>query len=173
MIVRTTLTTLVVGLAACLSSPQAVAGSLASNAVDSCNGALPGFEGALRKRPLGIANEGAASAFVTCSFTNAYNLSGILDGLVFVTNRRATSVDITCTFVNGLVAEAQQVNPDLPLPTYFVKTVALEAGEFAPVAVFASDYELDAFALPYMNVNCALPSGVEMNLVGYDYSEPA
>lgn len=168
---RTLIVTLALG-AAGMSCPAAQAGSVASNAADACNGALPGFEGALRKRPLGIANEGASSAFVTCSFTNGYNLTGIIDGVVFLTNRRPTAVDVSCTFVNGVVAEARQVNPDLPLPTYFPITITLEAGQFAPAAVYASDYEIETFAMPYMNVNCSIPPGVEMNLVGYDYEEP-
>lgn len=171
MIVRTLLTALAVGLAACVSSPDAYAEAVASNATDSCNGALPGFEGALRKRPLGIANEGASSAFVTCSFTNGYNLATILDGVVFVTNRRAAAVDVTCTFVNGVVADAHLSFPSIPLPTYYAKTVNVAPGQFAPVLVLASDYGLEGFPMQYMNVNCNLPSGVEMNLVGYGYEE--
>ena len=34
--------------------------SLTVNAAGACNGALPSFEGALRKRPTAISNEGAA-----------------------------------------------------------------------------------------------------------------
>ena len=35
-----------------------------SNAIDVCQGALPSFDADLRKRPLGIINEGASTAVV-------------------------------------------------------------------------------------------------------------
>jgi hypothetical protein len=169
---RTLIITLAVGAAAGMSCRDAEAGTVASNAVDMCNGALPGFEGALRKRPLAIANEGGVSAFVTCSFTSGYNIMGIYDAVVYATNRSSGAVNVTCTFVNGLVPEVVQIAPTFPLPTYYPVTVALAPGQFAPIAVVADDYGLETFPAPYMNVNCNIPPDVEMNLVGYDYDEP-
>ncbi len=40
-----------------------------ANATSYCQAALPAFEGAIRKRPLAVQNEGTTNAFVTCSFT--------------------------------------------------------------------------------------------------------
>ena len=62
--------------------------------------------------------------------------------------------------------------PSYPLPTYYPTTVNLAPGQFAPIAITAEAYGLEAFPAPHMNVNCDIPPGVEMNLVGYDYSEP-
>ncbi len=168
---RITLATAALGLAATLPGPS-FAGTVSSNAVDMCNGALPGYEGALRKRPLAIANEANANAFVTCSFTNGYNNAGIYDAVVFATNRGDSAATINCTFVNGVVPEVQQYAPDFPLPTYYPVSVELEPGQFAPVAVLAENYGIETFATPLMNVNCSVPPGVELNLVGQDYLEP-
>lgn len=171
-LIRTLIITLALGAAAGMSCQDVEAGTVASNAVDMCNGALPGFEGALRKRPLAIANEGGASAFVTCSFTSGYNMTGIYDAVVFATNRGTSAVNVTCTFVNGVVPEVVQYAPAYPLPTYYPTTVNLVPGQFAPIAITAEAYGLEAFPAPHMNVNCSIPPGVEMNLVGYDYNEP-
>jgi hypothetical protein len=35
----------------------------------SCQGALPAYEGKLRKRPMALVNEGSTTAFVTCGLT--------------------------------------------------------------------------------------------------------
>ena len=83
-------TTLVasLALAATLSVPDARAGSTVQNAVGNCNGALPGFEGALRKRPLAIANEGTSSAFVSCTLpVNQSESTGVTIAAVGLINR--------------------------------------------------------------------------------------
>lgn len=41
----------------------------ATNPAGICQGALPAFETAIRKRPLAVQNEGDSTTFVTCSFT--------------------------------------------------------------------------------------------------------
>ena len=54
--------TIVIAAAALHATPARA--SHWSNAVDTCQGSLPSFEGALRKRPLAIVNEGTSNAFV-------------------------------------------------------------------------------------------------------------
>jgi len=48
-----------------------------ANAVGRCQGALPNYEGAIRKRPLAVQNEGTGSAFVTCAFLSSCRTGGI------------------------------------------------------------------------------------------------
>lgn len=72
---------------------------------DNCQPALPAFDGNIRKRPLGMQNEGAATAFVTCAFkglrfdprTTGNDLVGIV-----LSAQGSQSVTVTCTLVTGV-----------------------------------------------------------------------
>jgi hypothetical protein len=153
---------------AAMHSPVAHAGVSAANASGLCQGALPAFDTNIRKRPLAVANEGTAAAFVSCSIPFANNASSIDDAVVMMVNRNETAVDVGCTFVDGVVAEAGLTD----LPAYYPQTVTLEPGVLTPIIWEPADYGLTSFS-PYENFNCKLPPGVEINLVGYDYTDAA
>jgi hypothetical protein len=164
---RLTLAALAVGVIAVATSGSAAAEDyVAANAVSMCNGALPAYEGALRKRPLAIANEGTSSAFVTCSFPKGYNAAGNTDAVVYMVNRGTTDATVSCTFVDGIVAE---LNPTPP--AYYAASVDIPAGEPGGI-IWTAENEGVEFFSPYGNVNCSIPPKVELTLVGADYVEP-
>lgn len=150
------------GLAvACLSATPAYADDW-SNAVDVCQGSLPSFEGALRKRPLAIANEGTSSSFLSCSLRApaATNGQGLVAGtIVVVTNRSASAKTVSCTLVDG----AALPYPSIP-PTYHTKSIDVGAGGWSAASWTQQDDNANS---PYRrpNLNCSLPVGVELNSV--------
>lgn len=164
---RLTFATLALALTAAAASGSADASDyVAANAVNMCNGALPSYEGALRKRPLAIANEGTSNAFVTCSFPKGYNAAGNADAVIYMVNRGAATATVNCTFVDGIVAE---LNPTPP--AYYATSVDIPAGEPGGIIWNAEDEGVELFS-PYGNVNCSIPPKVELTLVGADYVEP-
>lgn len=142
-------------------APPAHAATSAANATAFCQSALPVFDTQIRKRPLGVSNEGTAGAFVTCSIAMGYNPVEIINGVVIMTNRGAGAVTVNCTLVNGVVAE-------LGPPGYFPKAVELAPGVATPLVWSPADHGLESFH-PYQSYSCHLPPGVEINVVGYDY----
>lgn len=99
---------------------QAIAQSFpttATSAVNNCQGALPSFEGALRKRPLGMANEGTSLAFLSCA---ALASSGSADVEVYEVaalfiNRGSSTATVNCTLVQGIA---------LPFPSFSPRVLA-------------------------------------------------
>lgn len=124
-------------------------------ATGACNGALPAYEGALRKRPLAVSNEGTTSAFVSCSTPgDELGLPNDAVGLYF-TNNGSTAATVNCTFVDGVKFYGVAYRP---------KSVELAAGQYAPIIWLPSEYTLTTFSR-WANFNCTLPAGVEINEV--------
>lgn len=148
-------------------SAPASAGSYYSNAVGICQGALPSFEGAFRKRPLAIANEGSSNAFLSCTlpvdqtFVQANTVVGVA-----LVNRSAALVAVACTFVDGTVPELLGG----VAPTLYPKNIALAAGEGASLRWLASEYDLPAFSR-FASVSCSLPPGVELAAMATAFTE--
>lgn len=161
-----------VAATATMPAPVQAADFVSGNANNMCNGSLPSFEGALRKRPLAIANEGSAPAFVSCSAPNGYNAAENRDVVATFVNRGATTATVNCTMVDGLAAEHATLNPELPPPGYYPKSVDINPGAVGVMLWTPADEGVAAFTV-YGNLNCSLPPGVEINLVGVDYYEPA
>ncbi|WP_457007542.1 hypothetical protein [Luteimonas sp. A537] len=131
------------------------------NAAGACNGALPSYEGELRKRPLGVQNEGTAPAFVTCSLPGDFYASANLMLVAAFTNQNAAPVDVNCTFVDGMT-------PPFDAPAYYPQTITVAAnganiGEWLPP-------EGQAFS-SLANVSCSLPAGVALNVLEVAYVE--
>lgn len=162
----------VIATAACLASahaihaPPAHAGTSAANGTAFCQSALPVFDTQIRKRPLGVNNEGNANAFVSCSIPVGYNPGNITNGVIYMTNRNDETVAVTCTLVDGVVADAGL--PDIP--AYYPQAIALLPGEFTPLIWDPADHGLESFTV-YQNYSCILPPGVEINLLGHDYQD--
>jgi hypothetical protein len=133
------------------------------NAVESCQGSLPSFEGSLRKRPLAISNEGSSSAFVSCSMAaDLASPSGVTAVAALFTNRTAAAVTVNCTLVSGVAAP-------FGAPVYLPKALPVAANSASVVAwTSAADNGGDAFVLA--NLNCTVPVGVEINTVQTDFT---
>lgn len=125
-------------------------------AVDACQGALPNFEGALRKRPLGIVNQSSATTFVSCGLPRA-NSSESFIGFVFatVTNGGADNADISCTLVDGFAASQGGT------PVYVVKSEMVAPGAGSNLSWDTSDIGKANFDM--VQLSCALPPGTEIN----------
>lgn len=140
-----------------------------NTATSICQGALPVFETNLRKRPLGVANEGSTPAFLSCSFTTSNDGSAgprivsYFGG--FFTNSTSADATVTCTGIRGLAGETDNV--------YETRTVTVLANGvpgtpdtgyifFGPAEGEQPDYQNVA-------MSCKLPSGVSLNdtYVGY------
>lgn len=138
------------------------AGTSAANASGLCQSALPVFDTNIRKRPLAVANESSGNAFVSCSVPVGYNPDSIDNAVVFLTNRGSNPVDVACTFVDGV---AGAIGPD-----YYPQTVTLPPGDLTPVIWDPATFSLPSFS-GFANFSCNLPPNVEMNLVGFDYTD--
>jgi hypothetical protein len=164
--------TFVAALSALSMPGIASADSAITFATDNCNGALPGYEGALRKRPLGILNEGTTNAFVSCGVSiNESHNAGINTAAIFLINRGTATQAVTCTFIEGLPPEFGAINPALPPPTYRPKAVAVLPGQLVPVQWTPGEFELEQFSL-YGAFNCNLPPKMEISIAGVGWSAP-
>lgn len=138
--------------------------SVLQNPVGICNGSLPSYEGALRKRPTAIANEGTSVAFISCSmpllFSNEISHVG-----VFIRNPSRLPGTVACTLVDGTVgAEA-------PTPTYYPLSYTFTSGGRTWAAFYwdPAAYALGFFGGP-ANLSCMLPAGMELNNVSVSFS---
>lgn len=121
-----------------------------TQASGACQGALPNYEGSFRKRPLGMANEGTAGAYATCS-PHGIN-PGVTDSVeLLITNRGGADVNVGCTLVDGLV------DPELFFADYYPQTVS------APSALDSAIVWNEAGAFFLTSISCNVPAGVELN----------
>jgi hypothetical protein len=149
-----------------LALPQdAAAGSRAStaNAVARCQGALPSYEGAIRKRPLAVQNEGGISAFVTCAFlTDQANVS-VEDFGVYASTTNGQAATLNCTAIVGYQTGG---------PLYAAKSVALsETGQQS--SIFWSEEDFGGPISPNLPVSlsCSLAPGVGLNDMYFNYDD--
>ena len=124
------------------------------NAVADCQGALPAFEGAIRKRPTGMANEGTGNAFLTCSMQGEFVTLPAANTWfgVSISNRAAEPVTVSCTAVLGITG----------LQTFLTKTVTVPPGNGRRDVSWAAS--VDNGNVPYggpVNFSCALVPGSE------------
>ena len=126
------------------------------HAAGSCQGNLPVSATQLRARPLAIANEGTASAFISCSL-GADDYNEALNGYngVVVTNRTAAEVNISCTLAAGGIEAAA---------VFFTRTVAIPAGALSVVPFDMADNGGNPIPNS-LNYSCSIPPGVEINAV--------
>jgi len=133
-----------------------------SHGTANCQGALPAFDGRLRKRPLAFANEGAANAFVTCdtdSFSTASEGTFTLISMFFHNNGPGTSA-IACTLVDIGASTT----------TYHPRTTgAVAPGEDGFILWPASDNGGEPFRAPA--ISCNLPPQTQIEAIGFAYLE--
>lgn len=137
------------------------------NAAGNCAGALPSFEGALRKRPTAIANDGASVAFVTCSLPGDLRIGNLTLQVAF-NNRTSAPVSVPCTFVDGFAAPFVNGNG----PTFYVRNAEIEPNNAGAVTWGAEFEGVETFSSS-ANVSCALPPGVEIALLIAVFPDPA
>lgn len=174
MRVQSSLLGLAVAVAASASfSASALERVATVNATGACQPALPTFDGNIRKRPTGLANEGSAPAFVSCSVYGDLNTavtapsSGIA---VLLSNTTGAAVNISCTMVNGF-----KLIQD-PVTISVSKTFSVPANTTIEDAIDTTDNGGQPFNTPIFNLSCALPVGTEINslyTVTDDGSAPA
>ena len=124
--------------------------------VRNCQGALPQFAGTLRARPLALANEGDATAFVTCGWHGVASGSARNFQYVFaaIGNAGTTTAQVNCTFVHGFGGG--------PNTLYLSYSLTIEPGGWDEVQV--SSNLMPGNVLRYAQMSCSLPPGT---LVGY------
>jgi len=151
------LATLTVAAAGMFATPaRAVTESaeVGANAVSHCQGNLPVSETALRKRPLAIQNEGATSAFVTCSFSTQYDSNDIRQiGAfgVFFKNKGTTTQTVTCTGVAGFESNTTNV--------YVSESTTVAPGGESEIFFEPANNGGQGY-YPLVNMSCNLPPGV-------------
>lgn len=157
MKLATSLAVLVVSVAGAYASSASAQDvrSSSANATAHCQGALPAFETAIRKRPLAVQNEGSASAFVTCSYeADAFGSdNGILALDTYFTNNTTATVNLTCTAVSGFQGGTNE---------FVSKTTVLAPGSGANPFWQAAEFDNGLFD-SLISISCSLPPGVGIN----------
>lgn len=131
------------------------------NAVSACQGALPAYEGALRKRPLALANEGASTAFVTC----ALRTGGRVTAVYLYARAAGPATTLQCTAVAGHQGNHTfSSTRTIPLPGNDGQgSTSWQAGAFGwPGPEFNSSI---------VSISCALPPGAAINDIVQHFRE--
>lgn len=128
------------------------------NPLNACHGALPSFEGSLRKRPRGYANEGASAAFLSCGVPAEAGADRTSVVTVEFRNEGSTAQTVSCTAV-----DAQST------PTFSTKSVFISPGGANMIQWRAADNGGVAFRYPA--VSCGLPTGFVLQFVNRTYTE--
>lgn len=142
---------------------------VSGNATAICQGALPSFEGSIRKRPLAVQNEGTANAFVTCSFLTQYdraNQAAVSYFGAFFSNSASVARTVACTGVAGYNTG--------PTIQYVSKSVTVAPGGLLQTELLFSIADNgNTGYVPVVSMSCNIPPGVGINdtYVGYVVSD--
>lgn len=158
--------TLAIGASFAATDAQAVEQVRATytNPTGICQAALPNFEGAIRKRPLAVQNEGTTDSFITCSFTA--QSGGITTVTVEFTNSNDSVRIMSCTGVSGYAGG--------PLINYLVKNVLMQpAGAVSSLTWNAADFPNAPAEFPSdsFSISCKLLPGTGINRSRVDFLE--
>lgn len=127
---------------------------------ENCQPALPAFDGNIRKRPLAMQNEGATTAFVTCSFVGVPNATrSHTEVSVQLINTGSAPRQVACTLVDG--------QNGFTNPAYVPKTTAVAGGATAFLQWTSNTYETN---FVYPALSCALEpdTGIQYTYRRYD-----
>lgn len=133
-----------------------------NNGPGTCQGALPAFAGTLRARPMGIRNEGTATAFVTCALDSgdAYNAKRVTRVTVSRQHTGASGFrPVSCTLVDGRNGTANFLPKSITLGPYANHTFNWVHSELPG--------SLGSMVMP--NISCQLSPDVELNHVTHTY----
>jgi hypothetical protein len=139
--------------------------SFVQNGTGACQAALPYYEGAIRKRPLAIQNEGDASAFINCSLVGTErSTGGLQEAQVVVLNITDGPLDVSCTLI-GEVTEASMA--------FLPKTVTVPANQSGSAYMLRWDAtDIGGTLLKTANLSCNVPAGAglgETSVQFYEY----
>lgn len=134
------------------------------NGGNACTGALPSYEGAFRKRPLEIKNEGTTSAFATCSTPTEETARRATFAGVRAQNHAAAGVSMSCTLVIGSYYESSSI-------AYFPKTLTVPANGFARFD-WTPESGNPTFGGRTVSFSCNVPPGVGIAHVTKQFAEP-
>ncbi len=142
------------------ASAATAQGRYFQNAAGICQASLPSYEGAIRKRPTAVANEGSSSAFVSCSApTSAESSQGITQVYAVLYNRTAAAIPVTCTYVHNYQSGG----------TIVPKTISVPANSRAFLSWTPADVGATS-TMSFANFNCALEPGTDVGYVYYFYN---
>lgn len=126
---------------------------VSSGPANYCRPALPAFDGLIRTRPLAVQNEGATTAFVTCSVATNLWFDPIrlntTDIRMNFTNNHNTSITIACTGVSG-----REQGPNL----FVTRSSTMQPGQRRSIS-WRGDFAVGGAMPSFMHFSCALPSG--------------
>lgn len=123
------------------------------NAANTCTPALTQYDIGLRRRPLGITNEGTGGAFVNCAFRAPTNSYGQEDFAVKLRNYKSVAIQVSCTGVIG-VEDGDA--------TYVLKRVTVPANGSAMAQwTYVNDYANERMQTN-TGLQCFLPPGIAM-----------
>jgi hypothetical protein len=132
---------------------------------DGCQPALPAFDGAFRKRPLAMQNEGTSAAFVTCAFGTLPAVDTPTQKTVTVgfTNVTTTAKTVNCTLVD---AHAGMLDP-----TFFPKSISVPpAGSPVALLIWTGTINQNT-PFMYPAASCSIPPGVGVQVLNHTYDE--
>lgn len=136
-----------------------------STATNNCQGALKNAD-KLRNRPLGMNNETPEDVFVSCSFMTA-NFDPATTGTriveyfgAFFTNSTDAEVSVTCTGVQGLAGEPDNVYES---QTFTVLPNGVPGTPDTGYVFFGRASLEDPLYYQNVAMSCRLPPGVSIN----------
>lgn len=137
-------------------------------AVGVCQGALPNFEGSLRKRPMAVANEGISTAFVSCAphMSTIFSVGGATNPgadhvWILFRNRTGAPTTANCSLVTSDGLGVADIT--------IAKSVAVPAGSWVEMQWNATaDNGGINFRLPAFS--CSLPPGTDIGHVIYNHT---
>lgn len=146
--------TVLVG-AAGSASAIGVLSTTGTGAPGNCQGALPVYDGLIRKRPLAIVNEGTSSTFVTCSLSSQEVSLNVQSFFTRVSNQGTDPATVTCTSVVGDEMTANN--------RYITKTATVAPGEIATITWTGADVAGGLLLSKSIAFQCFLPPGTGLN----------
>ena len=138
--------------------------SFVQNATGACQAALPYYEGAIRKRPLAIQNEGDANAFINCSLVGTErSTGGLKEARIVVLNFTDAPLDVSCTLI-GEVTEASMA--------FLTKSMTVPANQTGSAHALRWDVaDIGSTLVKTANLNCNVPNGTGLGETSVQFDE--
>lgn len=152
---------LAIGLASLPVHAELVARTSHFNAPAVCQAARTVYDAQLRKRPLGIQNEGTTDAYVTCALIAEDNIDAVE---VYMSTIDGTENPVTCTLVS---------NYNLGDNEFITKTVETVDGDFSGTVFLPEDFidQEETFPTSFLSLSCNLGPGTGLNDIWIRYRE--
>jgi hypothetical protein len=161
------LSSALIATACLMASPSANAVTVnrysTGNASARCQGALPGFAGTIRMRPLAAANIGSSPVFVSCGWLSDQSNTSVDSMGLYARTSGGVDVSLSCTASVGYATGSV---------LYSTKAVTLLAdGSQDSIYWYGSDFGGSIDPVEPLSVSCQLPAGAELNDMYFNYQE--